>query len=224
MAESNRSVEETTDPATPMTAFARALTNLSRDAITAPSRMYSQMLAANQEAMQEIRDDEPDISSAARADSDIDALAYSGGDWEVERSIADKDQPSVDDWVRFSKPIGQNEVEQFAAASGDTNRLHLDDGFASKTRFGRRIVHGTLVSGLISAALARFPGLTIYLSQDLSFKRPADIGQRLTAEVRIVEALGDDRYRLTTTVSNDDATLVDGEAVVLIDDCPEGEC
>ena len=63
----------------------------------------------------------------------------------------------VGDRVRFSKTISEDDVRAFAEASGDTNRLHLDDEYAEDTRFGRRIAHGTLVGGLISAALARLP-------------------------------------------------------------------
>ncbi len=69
--------------------------------------------------------------------------------------------------------------------------------------------------------LARLPGLTIYLSQDLEFHNPVRIGDRLTAECEIVEDLGDEQYRLTTRVLADDEVVIDGEAVVLIDDLPE---
>ena len=129
----------------------------------------------------------------------------------------------VRDTVTFEKALTDDDVRAFAHVSGDTNRLHLDDEFASGTRFGERIVHGTLVSGLISAALARLPGLTIYLSQDLEFSGPVGIGDRVSARVEIVEDLGNDQYRLETIIRNedDDATVINGEAVVLIDDMPE---
>jgi acyl dehydratase len=98
----------------------------------------------------------------------------------------------------------------------------MTDEFAERSRFGRRIAHGTLVSGTISSALARLPGLTVYLSQDLRFLKPVDVGDRVTAICEIVEDLGGDRYRLTTRVEREDGEVViDGEAVVLIDDLPE---
>jgi len=93
----------------------------------------------------------------------------------------------------------------------------LDDAAASETRFGGRIAHGTLVGGLISAALARFPGTIVYLSQDLEFLAPVDLESELTATCRIAEDLGDGRYRLTTMVDIDGQTCIDGEAVVLIE-------
>ncbi|QIO25144.1 MaoC family dehydratase (plasmid) [Haloarcula sp. JP-L23] len=141
--------------------------------------------------------------------------------WDTERTVVQREQLSVGDCIEFAKTISEADVQQFAAASGDTNPLHLDDGVAEKTRFGGRIVHGTLVSGLISAALARLPGLPIYFSQDLEFHNPARVGDRVTATCEIVEELDDDQYRLSTRVVEDSDVLVDGEAIVLIDPLPE---
>jgi 3-hydroxybutyryl-CoA dehydratase len=112
-------------------------------------------------------------------------------------------------------------VERFAAASGDTNPLHLDGEWAEETRFEGRIAHGTLVAGTISAALARLPGGVIYLSQDLEFRAPVRIDDRVTADVEVVEDLGEGRFRLRTTVESEGATVIDGEAVVLIEDVPD---
>jgi len=128
----------------------------------------------------------------------------------------------VGDHVRFSKTLSAADVERFAEISGDTNRLHLDDEFAQGSRFGRRIVHGTLVSGIISAALARLPGLTVYLSQELSYRGPVDIGDRVTAHCEVVEQLKADRFRLATAVDDGDGeTVVEGDAVVISDPIPD---
>ncbi|WP_375097330.1 MaoC family dehydratase [Natronoarchaeum philippinense] len=168
-----------------------------------------------------------DGASPADADgtepSDLPSLAFEDGDWDFERSVEDAAALGVGDAVTFTKRITDEDVERFAGASGDTNRLHLDEEFADDSRFGGRIAHGTLVSGLISAALARLPGLTIYLSQDLEFRGPVEIGDRVTASVEIVEDLGKGQFRLATTIENHatDSTVIDGEAVVLIDDLPE---
>lgn len=140
-------------------------------------------------------------------------------DWKTE--VVVDDPPSAGDSVRFAKTLSSADVERFAVASGDTNPLHLDDERAESTRFGGRIVHGTLVAGLLSAALARLPGTVVYLSQDLEFRSPVRVGDRVTAEVTVLEALGDDRYRLETTASTGSETAVTGEAVVLLEDAPE---
>lgn len=148
--------------------------------------------------------------------------AYEKPEWEVDSAGLADDEVNVGDRIEFSKTMSEQDVRTFAAASGDTNRLHLHEAFAEATRFGRRIVHGTLVSGLISAALARLPGLTIYLSQDLSFRAPVDIGDRVTATCEVVGALGPKKYELTTDIrGSEDEVVIEGQATVLIDPAPE---
>lgn len=139
-------------------------------------------------------------------------------EWKVDLTERRRDALSVGDRVRFAKSITDADVRAFARASGDTNPLHLDETFAERTRFGGRIAHGTLASGLISAALARLPGLVVYLSQDVEFQNPVRVGDRVTADCEIVEDLGDHRYRIATRVTTDGATAIDGEAVVLLDE------
>ncbi len=152
------------------------------------------------------------------------AVAYDLADWTTERTVADRTEIAVGDTVRFSKRLTDEDVRAFARASGDTNRLHLDAAFATESRFGRRIAHGTLVAGLISAALARLPGLTIYLSQEVGFSAPVGVGDRPTAVVEVIEDLGDGRYRLSTDVLDaSDEPCVAGEAIVLVDELPDGD-
>lgn len=152
----------------------------------------------------------------------VTELAFGDEAWLMERSTDTYDDLDVGDYVRFTKPIDDTDVSAFAQVSGDTNHLHLTDEFAERTQFGGRIAHGTLVAGTISAALARFPGLTVYLSQDLEFHAPVEIGETVTATCEIVEMLGDTRYRIHTTVeTEDEQTVIDGEAVVIIDELPE---
>ncbi len=121
------------------------------------------------------------------------------------------------DRVRFSKTISEEDVLQFASISGDTNPLHLDPEYAEESRFGGRIAHGILVTGLVSAALARLPGLTVYLSQELSFQAPVEIGSRLVAVCEVVGDCGNGIYRLSTRVFDDDGLVIDGLATVMVD-------
>jgi acyl dehydratase len=184
------------------------------------SHVFNSVVAANRAAFAALG-----VQSDEELEKPADRIEPSENlpEWHVTVSEDHPDALGVGDKVEFTKTISENDVRQFAAASGDTNPLHLDDAFAEKTRFRGRIAHGTLVGSLISAALARLPGLTIYLSQDLEFHNPVRIGDRLTAECEIVEDLGDDQFRLTTRVVSGEETVIDGEAVVLIDDAPEAD-
>jgi 3-hydroxybutyryl-CoA dehydratase len=116
----------------------------------------------------------------------------------------------------FSKAFTQEDVEIFSRLSGDTNPVHLDENYARQTRFQGRIMHGMLVASLISSALGtKLPGPgCVYLSQQLSFRAPARVGERLTAKVRVTdwdETKG--RIILATEVVNDgDVQLIVGEA------------
>lgn len=128
----------------------------------------------------------------------------------------------VGETVTFRNALTTEDVQRFARLTGDTNRLHRDEEFAARTRFEGQIIHGMVLSGLISAAIARLPGLPISLQQDLEFLAPAHPGKPLTAVCEIVEDLGEQTYRLRTHVSNEaDDVLIDGEVIVLIDARPE---
>ncbi len=184
------------------------------------SYVFDSVIAANRAAFAafgvEPSEDEDEGEVGASAEQ-VEA-AENLDNWDMSLEAEDDDDLGVGDRFEFTKTISEDDVTSFAAASGDTNPLHLDDEFAEDTRFRGRIAHGTLVGGLISAALARVPGLVIYLSQDLEFHSPVRIGDRVTAECEIVEDLGNDQFRLTTRVMNGDDIAIDGEAVIMVDD------
>ncbi|MCS6837168.1 MAG: MaoC family dehydratase [Anaerolineae bacterium] len=121
--------------------------------------------------------------------------------------------------ARRSKTISGEDVRAFAALSGDTNPVHLDETYAASTPFGRPIAHGMLSVSVISAILGNdLPGEgTIYLGQDVKFKAPVYIGDTVTAEVECIAYREDKRIAtFKTTVHKDDGTLViEGQAVVI---------
>ena len=97
----------------------------------------------------------------------------------------------------------------------------MSDGYAKETIFGKRIVHGILTSGLISAVLAnKLPGPgTIYLGQELKFTAPVYLGDDITATVEIVEIREDKKIiKLDTTCTNQDGKkVITGLATVKFD-------
>jgi 3-hydroxybutyryl-CoA dehydratase len=115
--------------------------------------------------------------------------------------------------------ISDETIRAFAQASGDTNPVHLDDAYAVTTPFGRRIAHGMLSAGIISAVLGNdLPGPgTIYLGQELKFKAPVYIGDTITATVELVKYRDDKRIATfrTTCTNQDGVVVVEGEAVVI---------
>lgn len=113
------------------------------------------------------------------------------------------------------------DVTAFAGISLDVNPIHMSDGYAKNTVFGKRIVHGLLTSGLISAVLAnKLPGPgTIYLGQELRFVAPVYLGDDITAEVEIVELREDKKIvKLSTVCTNQDGkAVITGLATVKFD-------
>lgn len=110
-------------------------------------------------------------------------------------------------------------IRAFADLTGDTNPVHLDDAYAAGTRFGRRIAHGMIAAGLISAALANdLPGPgTVYLSQTLQFKGPVYPGDAITTTVEVKNVRLDKPIVTLVTIckNQNEAVVLEGEAVVL---------
>ncbi len=119
----------------------------------------------------------------------------------------------------LSKTITEADILMYSAVSLDTNPVHVDEEFASRSRFGGRIAHGMLSAGLISAVLGtRLPGPgAIYLRQSLTFRAPVRIGQTVRAVVEITD-LNPPRKSATlrTRCMVKEDVVIDGEAVVLV--------
>jgi acyl dehydratase len=119
------------------------------------------------------------------------------------------------------RTITETDIVLFAGITGDQNPMHVDDLTARDSRFGRRIAHGMLSAGLISAVIGmRLPGPgTIYLKQSLNFRKPIYINDTVTTTV-MVAGLRQDKpiATLTTTVTNQDGEVcVEGEALVFLE-------
>jgi 3-hydroxybutyryl-CoA dehydratase len=124
----------------------------------------------------------------------------------------------VGDKASHSKIFSEEEVLAFSALSVDENPIHFDKEYATKSRFGQRIVQGPMVVSLVGGVMGtKLPGPgTIYMSQETSFKKPVFINQHLTAWVEVVN-IRDDKPIVTlhTWVENKEGDIVvDGTAVI----------
>ena len=109
------------------------------------------------------------------------------------------------------------DVAAFARLSGDDNPIHLDAGAAQAAGFEREVVHGVLVTSLISRLLGtQLPGPgTILLGQELRYRRPVHPGDRLTATVEVTSVREDKPVIVLKTWVESDEVVVDGEATVI---------
>lgn len=121
---------------------------------------------------------------------------------------------------KYSKStlVTEKMINGFAEYTGDNNPVHLDEEFASKTMFKKRIAHGFLIGSFISAVLGNdFPGNgTIYLSQTLKFRAPVYINDEVTVEMEVLDFPKPGRVLFKTTCINQTGKIViDGEAFII---------
>lgn len=118
--------------------------------------------------------------------------------------------------VRIVRP---DDIELFAAVSGDANPAHLDAAFAASDLFGHVVAHGMWTAALVSAVLGtKLPGPgTIYLGQDLRFLKPVTPGDTVTATVTVKSKDAAKRTVVLETVCSNqrDETVLSGVATVL---------
>ena len=119
---------------------------------------------------------------------------------------------------RVKREVTDKLINEFANVTSDYNPIHLDESYASKTVFGRRIAHGMITASFISAVLGNeFPGKgTIYMEQNLKFIAPVFVGETLEILVKIL-AINDNKATLLTEVFNvAGEKKLTGEAKVLL--------
>jgi acyl dehydratase len=121
---------------------------------------------------------------------------------------------------RISKVFTEQDVLTFAEISKDNNPLHIDEEAAKKGMFGTRVVHGILVASLISAVLGtKLPGVgTIYLGQELKFRKPVYLNDEITAVVEIIELKEDKHIAIfkSTCINQHGVEVITGTSTVMV--------
>jgi len=95
----------------------------------------------------------------------------------------------------------QEQVIAFAELSGDKNPLHLDAEYAATTMFKKPIIHGILGASIMSKILGmHFPGEgTVYLRQEIDFKRPMYVDVQYEAQLKVLETNPDKHIAIVET-------------------------
>ena len=129
------------------------------------------------------------------------------------------DELEVGHSARLLRTVTLEDIQAFAAVSGDINPAHLNAEYADATMFHGVIAHGMLGAALISALFGtRFPGPgTIYLGQELKFTRPVRIGDTLTVLATVAEKDNEKkRVKMDCLVTNQQGEVVlKGEAKLM---------
>jgi phosphotransacetylase/acyl dehydratase len=108
------------------------------------------------------------------------------------------DEIRIGESASLSKTITREDIDLYAAVSGDVNPTHFNETFARAARAPGVIAHSMLAAGLISNVLGnKLPGAgTIYRSQDLRFRQPVQVGDTVKVTVTAREKRPDDHVIL----------------------------
>ncbi len=88
-----------------------------------------------------------------------------------------------------ASPVTAALIEDYARLSGDMNRIHVDEDFARRSPFGRRIAHGllglSLASGLLHELGVLAETVVAFSALDWKFRAPVLIGDTISLRMSV---------------------------------------
>ena len=111
----------------------------------------------------------------------------------------------------------------FAGMTGDAHPIHYDDEYARKTRFGRRLAHGLLLTSLTAVGASTLApiiehSIVAFVEQTTHFRVPVFIGDTIKPDHEVIAL---DRKRtaglltLRVTLTNQRGeTVLEGQTVM----------
>jgi len=123
---------------------------------------------------------------------------------------------------QFNEIVTESMVNDFAKLSGDYNPLHVNEEYARKTNFKKRVCHGMLLSSFFSRLIGMYlPGKhALLFSQSLNFVNPCFIDDKIIVEGEIIDkSEGIKMITINTNITNHQKKkIVYGKIRVLIRD------
>lgn len=123
--------------------------------------------------------------------------------------------------VRVSKTVGESDVYLFAGITGDLHGNHVNEEYMKTTPYGRRIAHGALMVGYMSAASTKLlesvsSPCVSYGYDKIRFIKPVFIGDTITVEYRVVERNAEKQQTLANvTITNQRGEVVTAATHIL---------
>ncbi len=115
-----------------------------------------------------------------------------------------------------SKTLNDAHFMFFAGMTGDAHPIHYDDEYAKKTRFGRRLTHGLLLTSMTAVGAST----VAFLEQTTRFLAPAFIGDTIKPRHEVIDLQRKRSAGLLTlrvTLENQRGeTILDGQHKYLI--------
>lgn len=114
----------------------------------------------------------------------------------------------------FTKKITQEDVDKFISICNDVNPIHVNEEFAKSYKLPGKIVHGILVSSLISTAVGtKCPGPgSVWLDQSLKFLLPVKLNDTITATSEILVKIPERQQVIvrTTCTNQNNEVVIEG--------------
>ena len=126
----------------------------------------------------------------------------------------------VGDTASMIAEVTDKVIAEWADLTGDYNPVHMDDEYAEKTRFKKRIVHGLFCQGMVSNLIGNvLPGNgSILINEKINYNRPVYIGDRIEC-ICTINNIIEDKNRFIIgfdCINQNGKNVLDGEAEVLI--------
>jgi len=89
-----------------------------------------------------------------------------------------------------AREISDVQFADFARMTGDDHPIHYDDAYAKKTRYGKRLAHGLLVTSMTAlgaTAMSRRieDAMIAFVEQGTRFLKPVFVGDTVRSEFRV---------------------------------------
>jgi 3-hydroxybutyryl-CoA dehydratase len=118
---------------------------------------------------------------------------------------------NIGNYAKYTKTITEADVYQYAGIIGDFNPIRVNEEFAKKTPFKKRLAHGLLYASFISKIIGTdFPGPgSIHVAQEMNWAKYAYIGDTITTKIIVTKIDGKkNRVWIDVECTNQDGEII----------------
>lgn len=116
--------------------------------------------------------------------------------------------------------ITAEQIEEFAAYSGDKQPIHVDDEKAKKTIFRQKIAHGLLMllplTRILGMNLPESDEYVIFRRLSLEFRIPVFVGDNISLELNLVSEIKKDNFQFSAAWKKGENVIASAEIVLVI--------
>jgi 3-oxoacyl-[acyl-carrier protein] reductase len=115
------------------------------------------------------------------------------------------DSIKIGDSAEIVHKITSDDVSKFVELTGDDNKLHINEDYASQTSFKKPVVHGMLGASFISTIIGtKLPGDgALWFSQSIEFILPVRVGDVITIKAEVIKKIDRSKtIELSTDIFN----------------------